>query len=184
MPVWIGLGSNSPDAPQRLEAALAGLAAMDGLAIAKVSPVYRTEPQDYADQPFFYNQVLEARADARWHPVALMRALLELEASLGRRRSPDPALRFGPRAIDIDMLLCGEGGALASDDPVCLLPHPRLVRRAFWLVPLRDIAPHLAIQGESVGTHLARLAWTMEDNIIFQEQPGAAGSLIPGESND
>lgn len=180
-PVWIGLGSNSEDALERLDEARAGIAALDGLTIVRVSPVYTTEPQDYADQPYFHNQVLEARADAAWGPVPLMLAMLGLESQLGRVRSADPALRFGPRAIDIDMLLYGEDGKVVSDDPTCLLPHPRLTRRAFWLVPLRDIAPRLRIQGESVDALLARLTWSVENNVICQEQPGQAGVISEGE---
>ncbi len=174
-PVWVGLGSNADDAPLRLARAREALDGVDGLRVARVSPVYRTEPQDFADQPFFHNQVLLCLADGRWEPVPLMRALLAVEADLGRVRPSDPALRFGPRAIDIDILLWGPDAGRASADPVCLLPHPRLTRRAFWLVPLRDMAPGLAIQGEGLDVHLGRLAWSVRDGVIYQAQPGAAG---------
>ncbi len=180
--VWVGLGSNAADAMVRLERARAALDMMEGLRVARASSVYRTEPQDYADQPWFHNQVLRCLAAPRREPVSLMRDLLAAEARLGRVRSPDPALRFGPRAIDIDILLWGEDAEVRCSDPVCLVPHPRLTRRAFWLVPLRDMAPALAIQGESLDVHLGRLAWTMKDNVIYQEQPGPAGDKVPGRT--
>ncbi len=180
IPLWLGLGSNSPDAMDRLDRARDALRREDGLLLVRESPVYKTEPQDYADQPFFHNQVLELKACEGTHPVRLMQRLLEIEAALGRVRSKDPALRYGPRAIDIDMLLFGAGGAYLSSDPVCLLPHPRLVQRAFWLVPLRDIAPGLTVQGENISTLLDRLAWSMRDMVIYQETDTAALTR-PGE---
>ncbi len=174
---FAGLGSNSENALSMLEQARAGLAALEGVCITAASPVYVTEPQGYADQPWFHNQVLELavqdkalRADVSAAALAeaargLLRAMLDLETALGRVRSPDPALRFGPRCIDIDLLLFGE---LRLDDPCCTVPHPRLTKRAFWLVPLRDIAPDVLIAGETSETHLARLTWHLEANTIFQ----------------
>ena len=97
--------------------------------------------------------------------VELMKRFLGIETLLGRVRSPDPALRFGPRAIDIDMLLFDD---VVSDDPVCVLPHPRLSRRAFWLVPLLDIAPDIRIGGVRAERLLSRLKWRLEDDKIFQ----------------
>ncbi len=187
IPFWLGLGSNSADAMERLAMAREALGRESGLVIARESPVYMTEPQDYADQPFFHNQVLELRAGGGTEPVRLMQRLLEIEAGLGRVRSTDPALRYGPRCIDIDMLLFGKGGTFISKDPVCILPHPRLVQRAFWLVPLRDISPDLAIQGEGITLLLDRLAWSVQDNVIYQETLPSGntycGRIRPGEQS-
>ncbi len=180
MPFWLGLGSNSPDAMVRLAMAREALQKEKGLLLVKESPIYMTEPQDYADQPFFHNQVLELKAISCTQPVPLMQRLLEIETALGRVRSQDPALRYGPRCIDIDMLLFGTDGGLLSLDPVCILPHPRLVQRAFWLVPLRDISPDLTIQGEGIDALLDRLAWSEQNNVIYQETHTWAG-LRPGE---
>ena len=163
--VYLGLGASLPPAARRLEQALGELARLPGLAVAEASPVYRTEPQLYGDQPWFYNQVARFEADASWEPVPLMRRILELETALGRVRSADPALRYGPRAIDVDMLLFD---GLVLDDPVCTLPHPRLRERAFWLVPLRDIAPDLLIQGVRVGTLLEGFRWISDGDRIWQ----------------
>ncbi len=164
--VYVGLGSNDPHALAFLARAREALAGIEGHELAQCSPLYTTEPQEYSDQPWFWNQVLRLQVQEEcWTACSLMRAFLETETRLGRVRSPDPALRFGPRCIDIDMLLFGD---LVSADPVCIVPHPRLVRRAFWLVPLRDLTPSLLIHGEPVEVHLSRLAWHAEGNKIFQ----------------
>ena len=97
--VYAGLGSNSPDAADRLLSALDALSRMPGTVVSALSPVYRTEPQDYADQPWFLNRVLMLHVSGDITPVELMKRFLGIEALLGRVRSPDPALRFGPRAM-------------------------------------------------------------------------------------
>lgn len=163
--VYAGLGSNSPDAADRLLSALDALSRMPGTVVSALSPVYCTEPQDYADQPWFLNRVLMLHVSGGITPVELMKRFLGIETLLGRVRSPDPALRFGPRFIDIDMLLFDD---VVSDDPVCVLPHPRLSRRAFWLVPLLDIAPDIRIGGVRAEKLLSRLRWRLEDDKIFQ----------------
>lgn len=94
-----------------------------------------------------------------------MDALLTIEARLGRVRSADPALRFGPRVIDADLLLFG---AECSDDAHCLVPHPRLVERAFVLRPLADVAPGVLIDGRTAAWWLARLDCRVEGDRIFQ----------------
>lgn len=163
--VFVGLGSNSENAFLMLERGREAVGGLAGVRLLASSPVYVTEPQEMRDQPWFHNQVLEIAVDKSIEPVALMTGFLELESALGRVRSADPALRYGPRAIDIDLLLFGER---KSDHPVCLLPHPRLLLRAFWLVPLLDLAPDLAVNGTSVREHLARLDWHAEKNMIWQ----------------
>ena len=90
---------------------------------------------------------------------------MDIEADLGRVRSADPALRFGPRAIDVDLLLFGQIG---SENPHCLVPHPRLTQRAFALVPLLDVAPHAVIDGLPATEWLARLQYKKEGQRIFQ----------------
>ena len=163
--VYLGLGANEPPAAKRIAQALEELGRIPGLVLDEASPVYRTEPQLYSNQPWFSNQVARVFADASWEPVPLMQRLLELETALGRVRSDDPMLRYGPRAIDIDMLLFDD---LVSDHPVCTLPHPRLKERAFWLVPLRDIAPDLVVQGTPVGKMLEGFRWFSDGDRIWQ----------------
>lgn len=168
MPIhaYICLGSNTPDAAARMDAALAGLRKLPHATVTAVSPRYETEPQEYADQPWFLNQVAElALDDGFWTPERLLRALLELERELGRVRSADPALRYGPRAIDIDLLLFGEERRATA---FCTLPHPRMTQRAFVLLPLRDVAPSLSVEGRTAARHLEGLRWRCEGRRIFQ----------------
>ena len=168
MPVaaYICLGSTTPDAATRMDAALRGLRGLSHAVVKSVSPRYETEPQEYAGQPWFLNQIVElALDDGIWTPETLLRALLDLERKLGRVRSPCPDLRYGPRAIDIDLLLFGEEQRRTS---FCTLPHPRMTQRAFVLLPLRDVAPALRIEGGTAAQHLERLRWRCEGRRIFQ----------------
>ncbi|MBD5553309.1 MAG: 2-amino-4-hydroxy-6-hydroxymethyldihydropteridine diphosphokinase [Desulfovibrio sp.] len=159
--IWLSLGSNSPAAPAMLARARAGIAALPGCELLAASSIYETEPQGYADQPWFHNQVLAVTA-AETDPVRFLASLLALETRLGRRRAGP---RFGPRCIDIDLLLFGD--ALLAE-PVCALPHPRLCERAFCLVPMLELAPDLVINGVAAADLLARLAYRREGNKIFQ----------------
>lgn len=166
--VYVGLGSNDERARDYLTLAVEGLSALAGVRLDALSPVYRTEPQDYGNQPWFHNQVVRLLVDEgrpETAPRALMEAFLDIERRLGRVRSDDPALRYGPRCVDVDMLLYGD---VTSDDPVVILPHPRLVRRAFWLVPLRDLEPDLVVDGVPVRDLLSRMDHRLEGDRIYQ----------------
>lgn len=164
--VFIGLGSNAPDADQRLRQAVAALAALEDASLCAVSPVYQTEPQGYPDQPWFANQVVKMTVAPRWAAPIFLDSLLALEKKMGRQRSPDPALRYGPRVIDLDLLLFGN---IVSRMGKCLLPHPRITRRAFVLVPLKDLDPNVVVEGNSPAAWLSRLDWRLEGNRIFQK---------------
>lgn len=162
---FVCLGSNQGKPEQQLHAARSALAAR-GLAIVGASPVYLTEPQGYRDQPWFANQVLRLACPPDLSPMTLLDLLLEEEARLGRVRSSDPALRFGPRVIDMDLLLFGD---TVMESPRLILPHPRMAERAFVLVPLVDLAPDLILPGGSRPADLlARLHYTVSANRIHQ----------------
>lgn len=164
LPVYVSLGSNTPDAAHMLDAASAALERLEGLRLVRAASRCTTEPQGYAQQPWFENTVLELAVDAgRWQARELLAAMLGMEAALGRRRDPD--LRFGPRSIDMDLLLFGNE---TSTDIHCLLPHPRMCERAFVLVPLVELAPDLMVNGRSVAQWLDSLAWRREGRAIFQ----------------
>ena len=105
---YVSLGSNSADAERMLQLAREALGNLPHVRLGAVSPIYATEPQGFADQPWFLNQVVELFVARSWQPCAFVEALLQMEAGLGRVRSADPALRFGPRAIDADLLLFGQ----------------------------------------------------------------------------
>ncbi|MTJ92561.1 MAG: 2-amino-4-hydroxy-6-hydroxymethyldihydropteridine diphosphokinase [Desulfovibrio sp.] len=162
---YVSLGSNCESATAMLDAARSALAALPDMRMGAVSPVYRTEPQEYADQPWFHNQVVELLPGESWQPCSLVDALLDIEAMLGRVRSADPALRYGPRVIDADLLVFGQ---LRSTDPHCLVPHPRLTGRAFALRPLLDVAPRLEVDGVPVSQWLERLDCRVDGDRIFQ----------------
>lgn len=133
---WLGLGANLGDRRAALDAALAWLAAA-GVRVEAVSPVYETAPREIADQPSFLNAAVRVAADG--DPPALLARVKRMERELGR----DPGgVRFGPRAIDCDLLLW-EGGAWSG--PGLEIPHPRLAERRFALLPLLDIDPGLSL---------------------------------------
>jgi 2-amino-4-hydroxy-6-hydroxymethyldihydropteridine diphosphokinase len=130
--VVLGLGSNLGDRAAFLRAALAGLAPVYQL--ERVSSIYETAPQLVAEQPFYYNLVSGGRT---WlAPLDLLHFLKDLEQRLGRT----PSYRYGPREIDLDVLLYGDQ-IIAT--PELTVPHPRMAERAFVLAPLAEIAPDL-----------------------------------------
>jgi 2-amino-4-hydroxy-6-hydroxymethyldihydropteridine diphosphokinase len=130
--VYLALGSNLGDRRANLEQAIGCLAAR--LTISHVSSLYATAPAYVTDQPPFLNAAL-AGATAL-DPPALLAFLKEIERAMGRT----PTLRYGPRLIDLDILLYDD---LVVETPDLQIPHPRLAERAFVLAPLAEIAPRL-----------------------------------------
>lgn len=130
---YLALGSNLGDRLGHLQAAIDGLAAAPHVRVVAVSRVYETDPVG-PDQPDYLNAVvaLDADLDAR--------ALLTLGQSLEETASRVRAGRWGPRTLDVDLLLVGND---RLDEPDLVLPHPRMSERGFVLAPLRDIAPEL-----------------------------------------
>jgi 2-amino-4-hydroxy-6-hydroxymethyldihydropteridine diphosphokinase len=114
----------------------------------RLSPIIETEPWGYADQPRFLNAVAELETDLS--PRDLLTLLLDVERRLGRERSGP---RFGPRKIDLDLLLYGEE---RIREPGLEVPHPRLHERLFVLEPLAALAPERKIPG--IGTVSEALA--------------------------
>ena len=136
---YVGLGANLGDREGALRAALAGLDANEGIEVAAVSTFRETDPVDYLDQPRFLNAA--AAIETTLAPRELLDALLEVERSLGRTREGP---RFGPRTIDLDLLLYGDE---SFDEPGLTVPHPRLHGRAFVLEPLAELDPDLIVPG-------------------------------------
>ncbi|WP_035106731.1 2-amino-4-hydroxy-6-hydroxymethyldihydropteridine diphosphokinase [Desulfovirgula thermocuniculi] len=135
---YIGLGSNMGDKKAGILRALEELGKTPGVALLRVAPLYRTAPVGYTDQDWFVNTVAEI--DTALSPRELLAACLEIERRLGRVRG----VRWGPRVIDLDLLLYGD---LVVDEPDLAVPHPRMHERAFVLVPLADLAPDLVVPG-------------------------------------
>jgi 2-amino-4-hydroxy-6-hydroxymethyldihydropteridine diphosphokinase len=144
---YLSLGSNMGDKSGNIARALALLAGPD-LRVTARSADYRTAPWGPIEQDWFVNAC--ARVETRLAPQALLARALEVERAMGRVRD----VRWGPRLIDIDLLAMDE---VALDTPSLVLPHPRLLERAFVLVPLAEIAPDLPIAGTTVARALARL---------------------------
>lgn len=146
---YVALGANIGDPAAQLNSAVAALDALPATRVLAVSPYYRSAPVGYTDQPDFTNAVLslETALDAE----ALLQALLQIEATLGRQRT----FRNAPRPLDLDLLLFGDE---ARDQPHLTLPHPRMHERAFVLLPLSDIAADLVVPGHgSVASLLSEL---------------------------
>jgi 2-amino-4-hydroxy-6-hydroxymethyldihydropteridine diphosphokinase len=147
--VYIALGSNLGNRAQNLALACEELA-RETIEIGAASSVYETEPWGPKPQGPYLNQVV--RGTTELAPKALLARLLEIERTLGRER--DGVERYGPRTIDLDILLYG-GETLAEPD--LQIPHPRMMERAFVLVPLAEIAPDLTVGGLALADALARL---------------------------
>jgi 2-amino-4-hydroxy-6-hydroxymethyldihydropteridine diphosphokinase len=141
---YVGLGANLGHREATIRRALELLGA------ARVSTLIETEPWGYADQPPFLNGVAELETDEA--PRVLLDRLLEIERKLGRTREGP---RYGPRTIDLDLLLYGDD---ELSQPGLVVPHPRLHERAFVLEPLAELRPGLVVPGRGpVKALLSRL---------------------------
>ena len=119
----------------------------EGIDELRVSPLYRTDPVGKIDQDWFVNAV--AVVETELSPHALLELCLSIETALHRVRSE----RWGPRTLDIDILLYGD---LRIQEKGLVVPHPRLTERAFVLAPLSDLAPELEVSGLCVSDWLAQ----------------------------
>jgi 2-amino-4-hydroxy-6-hydroxymethyldihydropteridine diphosphokinase len=132
---YVGLGSNLGDREATLRAALELL----GDDVVAVSSFRETDPVGYLDQPRFLNAA--AALETGLEPRPLLERLLEIELGLGRTRDGP---RFGPRTIDLDLLLYGDR---VIAEPGLVVPHPRLAERRFALEPLAELDPDLVVPG-------------------------------------
>jgi 2-amino-4-hydroxy-6-hydroxymethyldihydropteridine diphosphokinase len=137
---FVGLGSNLGDPQEQIRRAVELLAAEDGLEVVAVSALRETDPIGYEDQPRFLNGAAELRTSLSARE--LLDRLLGIERRLGRIRGEGS--RFGPRTIDLDLLLHGDE---VVAEPGLVVPHPRLHERRFALEPLAELDPALEIPG-------------------------------------
>ncbi len=128
--VYLSAGSNIGDRIGYLRRAVDMLTERAGLRDVRISGVYETEPVGYDDQPYFLNICIEALTGTGMYE--LLAIIHDIERELHRERN----IRFGPRTIDVDILLYDD---VVSDDPVLTLPHPRMYERAFVLMPLSEL---------------------------------------------
>lgn len=137
----IGLGGNLGDPQATMSRALDLVDADPDIRVRTVSRLYRTPPWGKTDQAWFHNAC--ALVETTLDPHALLERCLAIETKLGRVRTD----RWGPRTIDLDVLLHGD---FQSDGTELTVPHPRMTERAFVMVPLADIAPQALIKLQSV----------------------------------
>ncbi|MGE8615006.1 MAG: 2-amino-4-hydroxy-6-hydroxymethyldihydropteridine diphosphokinase [Achromobacter veterisilvae] len=137
---YVGLGANLGDGAATLRQVLAELQDTDGILAVAASPFYRSAPVE-ATGPDFINAV--AAVDTDLAPLALLDALQALENRHGRQRP----YRNAPRTLDLDLLLYGD---VRMEHERLSLPHPRMRLRAFVLLPLRDLAPEMVLEGRNI----------------------------------
>jgi len=133
MRAYLGLGSNIGVRTQSIRQSLELMPA-EGIQVLRVSRMYETEPWGVGNQPRFINAVCEVETELE--PEALLQAIKRIEKALGR----EPGVRWGPRPIDIDILLYGDKQIHTND---LVIPHPGMLWRASVLVPLVELAPDL-----------------------------------------
>jgi 2-amino-4-hydroxy-6-hydroxymethyldihydropteridine diphosphokinase len=150
--VYVGLGSNLGDRLANLRLAAQALVSHAHISVRRVSSVYETSPWGPVDQPWYLNTVVECATCLG--PFDLLATVKSIESGLGRRPGP----RWGPRLIDIDVLVFGK---IFLRSPTLDLPHRELTERVFVLAPLADLAPDLRLlDGSTVASRLSAFAET------------------------
>ncbi|WP_059048715.1 2-amino-4-hydroxy-6-hydroxymethyldihydropteridine diphosphokinase [Paenibacillus senegalimassiliensis] len=137
---YIALGANLGDREATLMKAISALQEHPGIEVLRGSHLYETDPVGYLDQPCFVNMAVALRTTLA--PEELLSVMLDVEQRLGRERK----IRFGPRTVDLDLLWVA---GREMDTALLTLPHPRMMERAFVLIPLSDIVP----EGEPSGLY-------------------------------
>ena len=145
---YIGLGSNLGDKEANIKKALELLREVSGIQVKKVASLYKTAPLYMTRQDWFLNTVVEIETTLTSRQLLIQ--LKDIEKKLERK----PTVRWGPRTIDLDILLYGCDQVKCDD---LVIPHPRMIERAFVMVPLAEIAPNICIPGRGRAGELARL---------------------------
>jgi 2-amino-4-hydroxy-6-hydroxymethyldihydropteridine diphosphokinase len=146
----VGLGSNLGDSRATIALAIQALGGLPGCELLSRSADYQSPPWGPVPQPDYINAAVRLRT--RLTAQDLLGALLDIERAFGRVR---PGERWGPRTLDLDLLLHGD---TVCDTEQLQIPHPRMASRAFVLLPLADIDPGLVIPGQgTVASLLARV---------------------------
>ncbi|MFO7818877.1 MAG: 2-amino-4-hydroxy-6-hydroxymethyldihydropteridine diphosphokinase [Halanaerobacter sp.] len=146
---YLGLGTNLGEREENLRRAVKLLNASSRLEIIKVSSLYETEPWGYEEQNDFLNLCLTLETSLS--PHQLLEKCQTVEEKLGRKRKE----RWGPRVIDVDILLYDD---LELEDSDLIVPHPRMQERAFVLIPLQELEPDLMVQGNSIADYLEKVS--------------------------
>jgi 2-amino-4-hydroxy-6-hydroxymethyldihydropteridine diphosphokinase len=144
---YVGVGANLGDREETILAAIDLLAVQPGVDVVGVSALRETEPWGPVEQPPYLNGAVALETDL--DPRDLLDVLLDVERRFGRNRAME--VRWGPRTLDLDLLLHGD---LVRDEPGLALPHPRLHERRFVLEPLADLDPALVVPGRGTVAEL------------------------------
>jgi len=149
--VYIALGSNIAPRVDYLNQAIEAIGQVEQMSVVKQSSIYETEPVGYQDQAKFLNQVIEV--ETTYSPMEVLLACQSIENKLGRKRE----VRWGPRTIDLDILLYNHENIMTNQ---LIVPHPRMDSRAFVLVPLVELNPELVIPttNQTVSEQLSLIA--------------------------
>jgi 2-amino-4-hydroxy-6-hydroxymethyldihydropteridine diphosphokinase len=141
---FVGLGANIGQPAVQCDEATEKMNATDGIRVVRRSSLYRSEPVGYQEQDWFVNAVVEIRTTLQ--PGELLQTLLAIERLMGRHR----AARWGPRIIDLDILLYGQQ---IIEGPDMVIPHPAFHKRRFVLAPFHEIAPYVIHPAFGVSIH-------------------------------
>lgn len=154
---YISLGSNIGNKLENLQKAIFKIGEIKNTVVIAVSSFYKTAPVGYTDQDWFLNAVAKVECDMS--PQELLHNLLSIESQLGRVRT----IRWGPRVIDLDLLLYDK---FVINEQDLTLPHPRISERAFVMVPMLEITPELELP---TGVKLSRLLNDLKyENEVFK----------------
>jgi 2-amino-4-hydroxy-6-hydroxymethyldihydropteridine diphosphokinase len=162
MRYFLSLGSNLGDKEKNLTLALFSLE-KEGVEILKMSSLYETQPVDFPSQPWFYNQLVEVRTKA--NPEALLDLVKKIEQQMGRKHGQ----KKGPRIIDIDIILA-EDSVIRKKD--LKIPHPRMEKRNFVLLPFVEISPDTVHPVFNVDI---KTLWKKSDDRLIVKQIKKAG---------
>jgi len=164
-PAYIGIGSNLSDPRAQVLGALERIAEIEGVQLVRRSQLYESPPLGPADQPDFVNAV--AGVLTRLAPRELLTALQAVERAAGR---PEKHERWGPRILDLDLLVYGRE---RWSDATLTLPHPGIVERSFVLYPLADVAPDLDVPGVGRVADLKRQVSAQSIRLLSAAQAAA-----------
>ncbi|QKI80671.1 2-amino-4-hydroxy-6-hydroxymethyldihydropteridine diphosphokinase [Kroppenstedtia eburnea] len=162
MTAHLGLGSNLGDRRLQLEEALRRLHRREGIQLTRLSSLYETAPVGFLDQPPFLNLCAEIRTTLS--PAVLLRTLLQVEQELHRVRR----VRWGPRTIDVDLLLYGD--RILREERLTV-PHPRMTERPFVLIPLAEIAGEIPVPGTGKTVHQWRAEMGTPEDVVPLPNP-------------
>jgi 2-amino-4-hydroxy-6-hydroxymethyldihydropteridine diphosphokinase len=166
----IGLGSNVGDRLQCLQRAVMHLGQSPGIDVRDVSSVYETAPVGPAAQAWFLNAVVAV--DTSLDPVTLLQCTQAIERALGR----EPTYHWGPRTIDLDILLYGNSQVRTA---TLTIPHPELCRRAFVMIPLLELSPGLVLPDGTEVTVCLRQLTPPQQVRLFAPAGALASAFVP-----